>query len=43
MNLIRIGANIEQNKGFKAFIPYPFPPKEGFDFDPKILELFSGV
>lgn len=38
MNLIKIGTNIEQNKGFKAFIPYPFPPKEGFNLDPKILK-----
>ena len=38
MNFIKIGSNIEQKQGFKAFIPCPFPPKEGFNFDPKILK-----
>lgn len=38
MNLIKIGTNIEQSKGFKAFVPYPFPPKDGFNLDPKILK-----
>lgn len=33
-----IGDFIEQKNGFKAFIPNPFPPKEGFDFDSKILK-----
>lgn len=37
MKLIEIGKNIEQKEGFKAFVPYPFPPKGGFDFDSKIL------
>lgn len=37
MSAIRIGSNIEQKEGFKAFIPNPFPPKEGFDFAPNIL------
>jgi len=35
---MKIGSNIEQKQGFKAFIPFPFPPKEGFNFDPKILK-----
>jgi len=35
---MKIGSKVEQKQGFKAFIPYPFPPKEGFDFDPKILK-----
>jgi len=38
MNSIKIGSNIEQKQGFKAFVPYLFPPKEGFNFDPKILK-----
>ena len=39
MKIIKIGTNIKQIEGFKAFIPYPFPPKEGFVFDAKILKL----
>lgn len=35
---ILIGENIKQVEGFDAFIPYPFPPKSGFDFDKKILK-----
>lgn len=38
MRTIKIGANIQQIEGFKAFIPYPFPPKGGFDFDAKTLK-----
>ena len=38
MKIIEIGKNIQQKEGFKAFIPNPFPPKESFDFDPKILK-----
>ncbi|MGI8419918.1 MAG: Fic family protein [Candidatus Levyibacteriota bacterium] len=38
MKNIKIGANKEQPGGFKAFIPEPFPPKEGFFFDAKILK-----
>ncbi|HDP70551.1 MAG TPA: Fic family protein [Actinobacteria bacterium] len=38
MKNIKIGTNIEQKDGFKAFIPNPFPPKKGFDFDPKTLK-----
>ena len=42
MKSIQIGVNKEQNKGqegsFKAFIPNPFPPKEGLEFDPKIIK-----
>ncbi len=34
----QIGIYKEQKEGFKAFIPYSFPPKEGFDFNPKILK-----
>jgi len=38
MSKIEIGKNIQQKEGFKAFIPNPFPPKGGFEFDPKILK-----
>lgn len=38
MNSIKIGSNIRQKQGFDAFIPNPFPPKEDFCFDPKILK-----
>jgi Fic family protein len=38
MKLIEIGQNRLQKEGFKAFIPNPFPPKDGFDFDAKILK-----
>ena len=38
MNMINIGSNIKQKQGFEAFIPNPFPPKNGFNFDPKILK-----
>lgn len=38
MKTIKIGTNIQQIEGFKAFIPRPFPPREGFDFDAKILK-----
>lgn len=38
MKHLEIGKLVEQKAGFKAFIPNPYPPKEGFDFDPKILK-----
>ena len=38
MQPIIIGTYREQKKGFKAFIPNPFPPKNGFDFDASILK-----
>ena len=38
MKIIEIGKNIQQKEGFRAFIPNPFPPKGGFDFDSKILK-----
>lgn len=38
MPLIEIGKNKPQKEGFNAFIPAPFPPKEGFGFDTKILK-----
>lgn len=36
MSPIKIGDFRKQPKGFKAFIPYPFPPKGGFVFSDKI-------
>jgi Fic family protein len=33
-----IGVLTSQPGGFKAFIPNPFPPKDGFDFAPSILK-----
>ena len=38
MPKIEIGKNIQQKGGFRAFIPNPFPPKEGFNFDPQVLK-----
>ncbi len=38
MKPIEIGKNIFQNQGFKAFIPHPFPPKEGIDWDSRLLK-----
>jgi len=38
MEIIEIGKNRPQSKGFKAFIPNPFPPKDGFSFEAKILK-----
>lgn len=38
MKLIEIGVIRKQPEGFNAFIPNPFPPKDGFEFDPGILK-----
>ena len=38
MKSIEIGQLKDQKEGFKAFIPASFPPKGGFEFDPKILK-----
>lgn len=38
MKNVDIGQLKQQPEGFKAFIPGPFPPKEGFEFDSKILK-----
>lgn len=35
---IEVGKNVKQKEGYNAFIPYPFPPKEGFGFDVHILK-----
>lgn len=38
MKPLELGKFITQPQGFKAFIPNPFPPRGGFEFDPKILK-----
>ncbi len=38
MHPVIIGTYREQKDGFKAFIPNSFPPKEGFEFNAKILK-----
>jgi len=38
MKIVEIGKYVSQKEGFKAFVPNPFPPKEGFDFDVQILK-----
>lgn len=38
MKTTEIGVFKAQTQGFKAFIPHPFPPKDGFDFDQRILK-----
>jgi len=38
-----IGEYKQQPTGYRAFIPYSFPPKEGFLFDTKIIKKNSGA
>jgi Fic family protein len=38
MKNIELGRNIDQKGGFKAFIPHPFPPKDGFEWDSNLLK-----
>jgi Fic family protein len=38
MQLSKIGLNKMQKEGFNAFIPNPFPPKDGFIFSANILK-----
>jgi Fic family protein len=38
MKRIELGKNIDQREGFRAFIPHPFPPKEGFVWDSRLLK-----
>lgn len=38
MDPLEIGILRPQVGGFKAFIPYSFPPKDGFGFDPLLLK-----
>ncbi|EKD75690.1 MAG: Filamentation induced by cAMP protein Fic [uncultured bacterium] len=37
MKPTEIGALRKQPQGFNAFIPHPFPPKDGFEFSPELL------
>jgi len=37
MKTVEIGKLINQPKGFHAFIPNPFPPRDGVEFSPAIL------
>ena len=39
MQNIEIGQYKPQINGFKAFVPHPFPPKNGFDFDQNTLKM----
>ncbi len=38
---MRIGTFVQQPKGFKAFVPDPFPPKVGFTFSPLTQSLHA--
>lgn len=38
MDTFEIGKNIKQKGNFQAFIPNPFPPKQGFNFDAQLLK-----
>ena len=38
MKPIEIGTLRVQPEGFKAFVPHPFPPTDGFPFDAKMLK-----
>ena len=38
MKQLEMGTFRQQKEGFKAFIPHPFPPKGGFEFDAQILK-----
>ncbi len=35
---MKLGKNIQQPQGFKAFVPNPFPPRDGFDLSAKIIQ-----
>ncbi len=38
INQMKIGRYIRQKEGFSAFVPYPFPPKKGFEISPKLYK-----
>ena len=38
MEIREIGKYVQQKEGFKAFIPNPFPPKDGFNFNLNIVK-----
>lgn len=37
-NKAKIGRYVQQKEGFKAFIPFGFPPKEGFEMNPRLYK-----
>src|SRR5579872_5590292 len=38
---MKIGQFLKQPQGYKAFVPYPFPPLGGFDFSKKLIQKAS--
>ncbi len=38
MKSLEIGVFRKQPAGFTTFVPNPFPPKDGFDFDPLLIK-----
>src|SRR5476651_1817646 len=38
---MKIGNYVKQPQGYAAFIPTPFPPKEGFSFSTKLIQKAS--
>jgi Fic family protein len=38
INKPKIGRYIDQKEGFKAFTPFDFPPKDGFNISPKLYK-----
>ncbi|MBU4315011.1 hypothetical protein KJ673_01250 [Patescibacteria group bacterium] len=38
MKSLQVGIYKVQKEGYKSFIPNPFPPKDGFTFDAKIIK-----
>lgn len=38
MQKLEIGKYVQQNRDYKAFVPNPFPPMEGLEFDAEILK-----
>jgi len=38
VNKPMIGRYVQQKAGYKAFIPYPFPPQGGFNISPKLFK-----
>lgn len=38
INKLKIGRYIAQKEGFQSFTPFPFPPKDGFEINPKLYK-----
>lgn len=38
INKPKIGRYMAQKEGFRAFTPFPFPPKDGFEISPKLYK-----